>query len=100
MISKTALFGTALAVLAGGGLLTACGDSTPTGSNEPAPPATKEPVKPLLQKKEIADWCPEHGVPESICTRCTVTARATLSMRSRTVSTCEKNTHTASGTQH
>lgn len=34
-----------------------------------APPAEK-PQAPLLQKKEIADWCPEHVVPESICTRC------------------------------
>jgi hypothetical protein len=26
--------------------------------------------KPLIQKAEVADWCPDHGVPESICTRC------------------------------
>lgn len=32
---------------------------------------TKEkPKEPLIKKQEIADWCPEHGVPESICTRC------------------------------
>ncbi|MBI5364880.1 MAG: hypothetical protein HZA53_17010 [Planctomycetes bacterium] len=30
-----------------------------------------EPTKaPLVQKTELADWCPEHGVPESVCTRC------------------------------
>ena len=23
-----------------------------------------------MQKREVADWCPEHGVPESICSRC------------------------------
>jgi hypothetical protein len=43
-------------------------------SKEPAPPpATNEPsapVTPLIQKKEASDWCGEHGVPESICTRC------------------------------
>lgn len=41
----------------------------------PTPPAAaktepKKPVEPLIKKQEIADWCPEHGVPESICTRC------------------------------
>lgn len=40
-----------------------------------APPKTQateseKPKEPLIKKAEIADWCPEHGVPESICTRC------------------------------
>lgn len=40
-----------------------------------APPKTKapepeKPKEPLIKKAEVADWCPEHGVPESICTRC------------------------------
>jgi hypothetical protein len=26
--------------------------------------------EPLIKKTNIKDWCPEHGVPESICTRC------------------------------
>jgi hypothetical protein len=30
----------------------------------------EKPREPLIKKQEIADWCPEHGVPESICTRC------------------------------
>jgi len=34
-------------------------------------PSTKEkPREPLIKKQEIADWCPEHGSPESICMRC------------------------------
>lgn len=33
-------------------------------------PTKEKPREPLIKKQEIADWCPEHGVPESICTRC------------------------------
>lgn len=46
-----------------------CADS----SKAPVSPASTktEPAKtPLVHKAEIADWCPEHGVPESVCTRC------------------------------
>lgn len=41
-------------------------------SNTSPTPATKteSPKAPLVQKTEVADWCGEHGVPESICTRC------------------------------
>lgn len=52
-----------------------CGGNKATGNAEspataakPAPAET--PKAPLIKKAEIADWCPEHGVPESICTRC------------------------------
>lgn len=46
-----------------------CGGETPPASNpEPAPQA--EPRAPLVQKTEVVDWCKEHVVPESICTRC------------------------------
>ncbi len=50
-------------------LVVGCGDSS---SKTPAPTAhANEPAKaPLVHKAEIADWCPEHGVPESICSRC------------------------------
>lgn len=34
-----------------------------------ATPAEK-PKEPLVKKAEVVDWCKEHGVPESICTRC------------------------------
>ncbi len=32
--------------------------------------AVEAPQAPLIKKAEVADWCKEHGVPESICTRC------------------------------
>ncbi len=41
-------------------------DTTPAKS----PPAVEKPMAPLVPKKEVADWCKEHGVPESVCTRC------------------------------
>ena len=42
-----------------------------TGATKTESPSTKEKARePLIRKQEIADWCPEHGVPESICTRC------------------------------
>ena len=31
------------------------------------PPAAKTP---LVNTRQAADWCKEHGVPESICSRC------------------------------
>jgi len=33
-----------------------------------APPAG--PKAPLIPKRAAADWCGEHGVPESACTKC------------------------------
>ena len=37
----------------------------------PAAPVTSEAKPaPLVPKHEVADWCQEHGVPESQCTRC------------------------------
>ena len=46
-----------------------CGGS----SKEPTPAQTSKPEAPkppLVQKVEATDWCKEHGVPESLCTRC------------------------------
>jgi len=51
-------------------LAVGCGDNTPPATDGGDAPAADAPKKPLLLKKEMADWCPEHGVPESICTRC------------------------------
>lgn len=46
-------------------------DAPPTSAAKTDSTSMKEkPKEPLLKKQEIADWCPEHGVPESICTRC------------------------------
>ena len=46
-----------------------CGDSAKTDTPAPkAPPA--QPKAPLVDVKKAADWCGEHGVPESVCTRC------------------------------
>jgi len=62
-LSTSSLF-VALALVAG------CGGSEPA---KPAPnaPAANEPAKaPLIPVKKAADWCKEHGVPESACTRC------------------------------
>jgi len=42
----------------------------PTQKVEAATPATKPAIKPLVPKIQLVDWCPEHGVPESVCTRC------------------------------
>jgi hypothetical protein len=58
-------------VLAG---LTGCGGGqkeggSPGAQKTPAPAAEK-PKTPLIPKAEVADWCKEHGVPESVCTRC------------------------------
>lgn len=47
--------------------LVACGGEPKTPAPAPQPAAPKAP---LVEKAQIADWCPEHGVPESICTRC------------------------------
>jgi hypothetical protein len=55
----------ALAAVAAG-----CGGSEPA---RPAPggPAPAAPAgAPLIPVKKAADWCGEHGVPESACTKC------------------------------
>ena len=67
-VSRLLLAGAFL--LAGG-----CGDSSPEkpsapGTKEAAPPAAAQPMAPLVPRKEAADWCGPHGVPESACTRC------------------------------
>lgn len=51
---------------------TGCGktDAPPEQSGVKPPTAAGRPVTPLISKTAPADWCGEHGVPESICTRC------------------------------
>lgn len=49
--------------------ITGCGpEDKPAPAAKPAD-APKQ-VTPLVPKVEVHDWCKEHGVPESICTRC------------------------------
>lgn len=43
------------------------GDAT---QNKPQGETPKPATQPIIPVKTVADWCPEHGVPESICTRC------------------------------
>ena len=50
-------------------LLSACGGDDTT--KQVGQPDKVEPAKaPLIEKTQVADWCKEHGVPESVCTRC------------------------------
>lgn len=57
-------------------VLSGCGGGAKSDAKPEVKPASKTPLAaeksktPLVPKVEIADWCPEHGVPESICTRC------------------------------
>lgn len=41
----------------------------PPTTTAPAPNTTTAPA-PLVAPRQAADWCAEHVVPESICTRC------------------------------
>lgn len=44
---------------------------TSTGAaKSPAAEQPKPATQPLIPVAQMADWCPEHGVPESVCTRC------------------------------
>ena len=47
-------------------ILSACDSPTPLAPAK----VDAAPQAPLVPKKEVADWCGEHGVPESVCTRC------------------------------
>jgi hypothetical protein len=42
----------------------------PAQRSEATTPATKPATAPLIPQVQLVDWCPEHGVPESVCTRC------------------------------
>lgn len=51
--------------------LLGCPEGTPAKpTSEPAAVKSTEAPKPLVSKPQVADWCGEHGVPESVCTRC------------------------------
>lgn len=44
--------------------------ATPDPGKPAAPAKAETPKAPLIEKKVIADWCPEHEIPESICSMC------------------------------
>lgn len=55
------------------------GTGCPEQGSQKAPPAPTTPAPapdaapktaPLVQPRAAADWCREHVVPESVCTRC------------------------------
>jgi membrane fusion protein, heavy metal efflux system len=50
--------------------LAACGKSEPAKPDAPAKGAAPEPKAPIVPTKKAADWCGEHGLPESVCTKC------------------------------
>lgn len=70
--------GVSAACLALAGVLFLVAGCDKSGSNQtPDTTATSSQVQqegegkaPLIRKNEAADWCREHGVPESVCTRC------------------------------
>jgi len=45
-----------------------CGEAAPSKSAPAAAPAPAS--APAIPVKKAADWCKEHGVPESACTKC------------------------------
>ena len=47
--------------------LAACGGPEPA---KPAPSVPAPAKAPVIPVRKAADWCKEHGVPESVCTRC------------------------------
>lgn len=51
-------------------VLAGCPDSGPAPAPKAEPAAPAAPKAPLIPKTQVADWCRDHGVPESVCTRC------------------------------
>jgi hypothetical protein len=46
------------------------GSKRPADSVPAARTAAAPQTQPLIPKMEMIDWCREHAVPESVCTRC------------------------------
>lgn len=55
----------ALAILGSG-----CGETGRSEAPASVASASAAPVVPLVKVNKPVDWCREHGVPESQCTRC------------------------------
>jgi cobalt-zinc-cadmium efflux system membrane fusion protein len=66
-VSIVAVFAAALALL---GCEKQETKTQPPTQGTPAPATTKPAVTPLVAPVQLADWCKEHVVPESVCTRC------------------------------
>lgn len=47
--------------------ISGCGEESAPAAK---PPVTEPPKGPIVTQPKAADWCKEHVVPESICTRC------------------------------
>ena len=59
-------------VLAVAMALGGCGkdDANSKTKTSQTPTSVTKPVAPLIPQVQLTDWCKEHTVPESICTRC------------------------------
>jgi cobalt-zinc-cadmium efflux system membrane fusion protein len=62
-LSMSSLF-VAFALVAG------CGGSEPAKPAQGGPAPAAPAKTPIIPVKKAADWCKEHGVPESACTKC------------------------------
>ena len=54
-------------------VVTGCDKQDTATTPQTAPPqaaAPKPATQPLIPQVAMIDWCKEHGVPESVCTRC------------------------------
>lgn len=74
--------------------ITSCGGEANRPVQSTTTPEQKNPAAPLVPKVEIHDWCKEHGVPESICTRCNESLVAGRRVTGATSMVCP--THSAS----
>lgn len=53
--------------------------SSATGTDKVKPQVAEQPkpvTQPLIPVAQVKDWCPEHGVPESICVQCNTSLAA------------------------
>ena len=51
------------------------GDSAKPQTSEQAKP-TAPATQPIIPVAQMADWCPEHAMPESICVQCNTSLAA------------------------
>ncbi len=71
-----AMIAVVLALIAVTGACNRSDDQSTGGAKTPGKEnagAAKPATKPLVPVVQMVDWCREHGVPESVCTRCNST---------------------------